>query len=200
MVELMTDTLKNSGPHLKPDPDPEENQSKLPAGYDRHAMVSCNGCSPPPSPSPIWNLLPPISPHGHQPCQVVSRVSQETHLHLELGASPQRLRTDTADQPSPHWTTTVCLFVFHITCIMSPWTWVGCCWGRMVHRGIKQLFCMYVFLVPHSLAIFFAFDLLDKRPKNPPWQHWPTSWQRTHKKKGYAKCWDFFMIVIAILI
>lgn len=72
---------ENSGTHKKPDPVPEEKPINTQRDTTAIHMVSCNGCSPPPT-----DPSSPILLHGHQPCQVLCRVSQETHFHLELGA------------------------------------------------------------------------------------------------------------------
>lgn len=189
MVELMMDTLKIQVLIQKPDPDPEENQSmpsriRPPSNGELLRLFSSSNW-------PFFPLLAAWSPAMPGP----RRVSRETHLHLELGASPWCLQTGTADQPSTHWTTSVCLFVSHITCIMSPWTWVGCCWGRMVHRGgySNSSVCMFS-SSPHSCYILRIWSVGQRLKIH----HKNTDDQLTkNTKKGYAKCWSFFMIVIA---
>lgn len=85
-----------------------------------------------------------------------------------------------------------------LTCTMSLWTWVGCL-GRMVHwEGYNKISVRMFSLPPnfllHSSQIFW------KKAKNPPPKLTTLTNQSTKKRKGYAKCWHFFMIVIAFIL
>lgn len=136
--------------------------SQYPAGYKRYSVVSFN------------------------------HLTQDTNLHFELEASLWCPKTDTAEQPSSYWTTSVCPFACRITCKMSPWTRVGCCLEGMVHKGdTTALLCvcfpLFSTLLLHSLHLVcwtkpIMKTLTDQLAEEKT---------QTHTRKCYAKCWSF---------
>lgn len=151
----MTDT-ENSSPHPKPNPDPEAwKTSQYPAG-DHHPLVRCKKSGSPPPTDPPYSILL----CGHQPYQVL-RVSQETHLHLELGAHQvPMMPPDRHGRPAIYSLDYICLPVLSLTLpvkCLNGHGW-GSVWGGWCIGGYSKC-SVYVFLFP---SIFFIFDKLDK--------------------------------------